>query len=183
MTARLKPIASSWNPLVGAALAAYRSSIGGAATPVRVIFARAPRLVLAHLLLLATSEYGLSLPRRLRHLVRVFGSRVNGCLYCDDVESYAALKQGAISREDIDALADYRSSERFSAAERAALAYVEEINRSRTASAEMFEAVRGHFTERQIVELTWLNAVGNYLNLQARPLGLGAEGYCELAQR
>lgn len=33
---------------------------------------------------------------------------------------------------------------------------------------------------REIVELTWLNAVGNHLNLQAKPLGLGSEGFCSV---
>ncbi|MCZ6806057.1 MAG: hypothetical protein O7F08_03830, partial [Deltaproteobacteria bacterium] len=40
--------------------------------------------------------------------------------------------------------------------------------------------LKQHFSEREIVELTWLNAVGNYLNLQAKPLGLGSEGFCSV---
>ena len=82
---RLAAIDWSWNPLVWIALAAYRSV--GVTAPVRVIFARAPRLILPHLILMAASEYALSLDRRLRSLVRVFGSRVNGCMFCDDLET------------------------------------------------------------------------------------------------
>jgi AhpD family alkylhydroperoxidase len=182
MSTRLQPIDRSWNPLFWVALLAYRVAVGGAATPARVIFARAPGLVIAHLMLMMTSEYALSLDRRVRHLVRVYGSRVNGCMYCDDLETYVALRQRAIARDDVDALPRYAESERFSARERAALRYVEEINTTRNAGDETFAALRQHFSERQIVELTWLNAVGNYLNLQARPLGLGAEGYCALPQ-
>ena len=183
MSSRLEPVARSWNPFFWLALIAYRVSVGGAATPARVIFARAPGVVVAHLVLMATSEYVLSLERRLRLLVRVFGSRVNGCMYCDDLETYAALRHRAISRADIDALPRYRESEHFNERERAALRYVEEINTTRTVQDETFAALRRQFSEREIVELTWLNAVGNYLNLQARPLGLGAEGYCAIPQK
>ncbi|MDH4283252.1 MAG: hypothetical protein OEV36_11410, partial [Myxococcales bacterium] len=80
------------------------------------------------------------------------------------------------------ALARYATSPRFTERERAALRYVEEINTTRAATDETFDALRPHFTEKEIVELTWLNAVGNYLNLMAKPLGIGSEGFCRIPQ-
>ena len=176
----LEPIRRSWNPLVWLIAIVYRIALGRIAAPVPVIFARAPRLVLGHLALMSTAEYGLSLNRRIRYLTRVFGSRVNNCMFCDDLETHVALKSKSVTREDIDALPNYASSERFTAAERVALRYVEEVNTSRAATDETFEALRLHFSEREVAELTWLNAVGNYLNLQARPLGIGSDGFCRL---
>jgi AhpD family alkylhydroperoxidase len=176
---RLTPIENSKNPLVWLAAAIYRASVGRA-TPIYVIFARAPRLILAHLILMTTSEYGVSLDRRLRSLARVFGSRVNGCIFCDDLETRLAVKHRAISQEDADALPHYATSERFSARERAALRYIEELNTVKRASDQTFEALRGHLNEQEIVELTWLNSVGNYLNLLAKPMGLLPEGKCEI---
>lgn len=73
------------------------------------------------------------------------------------------------------------ASPHFDARERAALAYTEEATRSRKVSDATFEALRSHFDERQIVELTWLNAVGNYFNLIAVPLGLESDGLAEIA--
>lgn len=175
---RLAPLTRSWNPLVWIATAAYRSI--GAPAPVQVIFARAPRLIIPHMLLMIAAEYFLSLDRRLRGLARVFGSRVNGCLFCDDLETRLAIAHRAITREDADALPHYATSDRFSEREKAALRYVEELNTTRRACDESFAALRRHLSEREIVELTWLNAVGNYLNLQAKPLGLAPEGACEL---
>ena len=177
---RLAP-GRSWHPLFWIALAIYRSI--GAPLPAEVIFSRAPRLVVAHLLLVITSEYALSLDKRTRALVRVFGSRINGCMFCDNLESRLAVEHGAISREDADGLARYRTSDRFGDRERAALAYVEELNTSRQASDETFANLRRQFSEREIVELTWLNAVGNYLNLQARPLGLAPDESCSISPR
>src|SRR6185369_4640154 len=178
---RLTPIAWSWNPLHWLALAIYRSI--GAPLPAQVIFARAPRLIIGHLLVVLTSEYGLTLDRRVQSLVRVFGSRINGCMFCDNLETRLAIAHGSLTREDADALAEYAASERFGERERAALRYVEEINTVRQASDETFEGLRRHFSEREIIELTWLNAVGNYLNLQARPLGLAPDEACTIPPR
>jgi alkylhydroperoxidase family enzyme len=178
---RLAPLSRSWNPLVWIGLAMYASI--GTTLPIRVIFARAPRLLFAHLVLMLTSEVGVSLERRLRALARVFGSRVNGCMFCDDLETRLALQHKAVTREDVDALASYATSERFSERERAALRYVEELNTHRRASDDTFDGLRRHFSEREIVELTWLNAVGNYVNLQAKPLGLAPVESCSIPRR
>jgi len=177
---RLAPLSWSWNPLVWLAAAAYRFGAAGATMPAWVIFARAPGLVLAHLLLVGTSEYCVGLTPRLRALVRVFGSRINNCRFCDDLESALALRHGQLTRADLDALPTYRSNARFSDAEQALLAYVEEINSTRAVSDATFAGLRAQFSEREIVRITWLNAVGNYLNLQAKPLGLVSQGYCAL---
>jgi alkylhydroperoxidase family enzyme len=179
---RLAPLERSWNPLVWLAAAIYRATVGHA-TPVYVIFARAPRLIFAHLVLMSTSEYGVSLDRRLRSLARVFGSRVNGCIFCDDLETRIAIKTRAITQEDADALPYYATSDRFSDRERAVLRYVEELNTTKRATDETFDALRVHLSEREIVELTWLNGVGNYLNLMAKPMGLLPEGRCEIPAR
>ncbi len=179
---RLAPIERSWNPLVWLAAAVYRATVGRA-TPIHVIFARAPRLILAHLILVGTMEYGVSLDRRLRALARVFGSRVNGCIFCDDLETRLAVQHGAIAQADADALPHYATSERFSERERAALRYIEELNTVKRASDETFESLRSQLSEKEIVELTWLNSVGNYLNLLAKPMGLLPEGKCEIPAR
>ena len=110
---RLAPIRRSWNPLVWLAALIYRLTMGRVAAPIRVVYARAPCLILGHLILVATAEYGLSLDRRAWYLTRVFGSRLNDCMFCDDLETYMALRHGAISRADIAALPHYATAEEF----------------------------------------------------------------------
>ena len=83
--------------------------------------------------------------------------------------------------EKFRALGSYRTSDLFSDAERAALDYCGEITRERAVSDATFETLRKHFDERQIVELTWVNAVGNFFNLLAVPLGIESDGLAELA--
>jgi alkylhydroperoxidase family enzyme len=66
--------------------------------------------------------------------------------------------------------------------ERAALRYVEEIARG-GASDESFAALRACFSEREIVEITWLQAFTTYLIRMAQPLGIGSDGFCALQEQ
>jgi AhpD family alkylhydroperoxidase len=179
---RLPEIHRSWNPLVWLATAVYRS-VAGDPIPVRVIFARAPRLIIPHLLIVGACEYLMSLDRRIRAMARVHGSRVNSCSFCDNLETRLALAHKLLTREEIDELAAWRDSTKLTAREKAALAYVEEITTTRTSSDETFATLRRHFSEREVVELTFLNAVGNYLNLQAKPIRLAPEGACAIPRK
>jgi len=45
-----------------------------------------------------------------------------------------------------------------------AVAYVEEATRHKRVSDATFQELRQHFSEREIVEITCLNAVHNYYN-------------------
>lgn len=64
-----------------------------------------------------------------------------------------ALEVG-ITREQMDDLAQWRTSPKFTDEERAVLAYTEEVTLEAKAKMETFEALRSHLSERDIVELT-----------------------------
>ena len=66
-----------------------------------------------------------------------------------------------VSLEECEALKDWRGSKFFNEAERAALAYVDAMRAAPEVSDDVFDAVRKHYNEREIVELTVL--VGTYL--------------------
>jgi len=72
-------------------------------------------------------------------------------------------------------LDNYRTSSKFSEAERAALAFAEEATRNHQVSDETWTAVKRHFTDKQIVELVWLNATENFFNLSNAVLGIGSD--------
>ncbi len=61
-----------------------------------------------------------------------------------------------------------------------ALAWVEEIARSRGAEAETLSSLRAHFGDREIVALSWLASFTTYLNTLAKALGLASQGICEV---
>ncbi len=159
-----------------------RRQLGGVMSPLKVIYARAPKLAWSAGVIARTDEKGLSLPPELRLLITTQSSLLNGCTFCADLHMAQAV-QARVGLERFKALPDFASSPLFSERERAVLAYTEEVTRRRSASDAVFEALRKHASEQEIVEITWLNAVGNFFNLMAVPLGLESDGFTELALR
>ena len=77
-----------------------------------------------------------------------------------------ALAEG-LTEAECGALADWMPSGSFAARERAALAYADAMTRDVAVPDAVFAALKDHFSERQMVELTVL--VGTY-NMQTRVL-------------
>ena len=103
---------------------------------------------------------GGTLPRRLRELVNLRVSQINGCAFCIDMH-WADLVRHGMEARHVNAVAGWREAARFfSEAERAALNWAEAVNAvpQRAPDDADFEAVRLHFTEAEIAELTF--AVG-----------------------
>ena len=115
-------------------------------------------------------------------LVRTWPAMINECTFCIDIAKAGALYKH-MSIEKLEALPTYRTSPLFSERERAALAYVEEATRHKRVSDATFAELHRHFNEREIVEITWLNALENYYNLLNLPLGIESDGLCAIAQR
>ena len=179
---RITAIESSRNPVLRLLEWGFRRQFGRALTPYQVLFARLPRAVAAQLGIF----FGLSglrcLDPGLQLLLQSRVSGMNGCTFCGDIGRAMATYRG-LTLEKVDAVQSWRTSDLFSPAERAALAFVEEASRDRRVSDETFAALRAHFDDQQIVAITWLNAVENYFNLINGPLGIESDGLCAIAER
>lgn len=81
------------------------------------------------------------------------------------LEQYAI--QDGLTQQQCDDLPDWERSSAFDDAQRAALAYTDAMTRDVQVSDEVFNELKRHFSERQIVELTVL--VGTY-NMHTRVL-------------
>ena len=78
----------------------------------------------------------------------------------------------------------WRESALFSAAERVALEYAERItNTHEQVDDALFERVKAHFTEAQIVELTAAVAFENFRSKFNPALGVDAQGFCLIPRR
>jgi len=179
---RLEPIEKPRGLLMRLGYWLSRRQLGGVMSPLKVIYARAPTLTWTSLVIGPTVEKGLSLEPELRLLITTQSSLINGCTFCADLHMAQAV-QARIGLERFKALPDFAASPLFSEWERAVLAYTEEVTRRRTVSDAVFESLRKHASEKEIVEITWLNAVGNFYNLMAVPLELESDGFTDLALR
>jgi AhpD family alkylhydroperoxidase len=158
-----------------------RKEFGRVMTPIRVVCARMPGSMKALGGMLKFSGKGVQLDEELQLLIGNLTSQINGCASCIDMARTAAVR-GHKDLAKIDAVMDYRTNAKFSGRERAALAYVEEATRNKGVSDTTFATLRRHFSEREVVEITWVNAFQNFFNLLNRPLGIGSDGFCAIAQ-
>lgn len=82
------------------------------------------------------------------------------------------------------AVPTWRASRLFSAAERAALDYAEQMTvTGRRVEDALFAELQRHFSEAQIVELTAAIALENFRSKFNPALGVEAQGFCPLPER
>src|SRR5579863_3519754 len=127
--------------------------------PVRLDFdAHAPAFAraLAHLDNAATKQLDeVNFDHRLRELVRIRASQLNGCAFCIDMHTKDA-RAGGETEQRLYALSAWREGPFFTDRERAALAWTEAITNIQQghASDEAFTEARAHFDEAELVKLT-----------------------------
>jgi alkylhydroperoxidase family enzyme len=92
--------------------------------------------------------------------------------------------QGEEGEAKMRAIAEWRSSTLFSAAERAALEYAERMTiTGQKVDDALFAQLQAHFSEAQIVELTAAVALENFRSKFNVPLQVEAQGFCIVPQR
>src|SRR6185503_20490704 len=177
----ITPIESPRNPLLRLMYWLMSRQFGKAITPAKVIFARMPRAIAAQLGIYwgLAGKHGIE--PGLQLLLQGHVAAINGCAFCVDIGRAMATYEG-LSFEKLDAVGEFRTSPLFTDRERAALAYVDEATRHKRVSDETFAALRAHFTDEQIVAITWVNAVENYFNLLNGPLEIHSDGLCAIAE-
>ncbi|SIO50650.1 carboxymuconolactone decarboxylase family protein [Paraburkholderia phenazinium] len=103
----------------------------------------------------AVSECGLEKP--LMELVRLRASQINGCAFCVDMHTTDARKGGETERR-LASIVVWREAPFFSARERAALEWTEALTlvaQTHVPDA-VWDAVRPHFTDQELADLTML---------------------------
>lgn len=105
-------------------------------------------------------------PKSLRHMIDLRVSQINGCLFCQDLHTKELLADGR-SSDRIQAIATWRTSESFDAAERSALDWAELLTRGGVGKASLdkgIDSLRPYFDEESICRLTFTIALKNAWN-------------------
>ncbi len=91
----------------------------------------------------------------LLHLVKIRASQINGCAYCIHMHTGEARAAGE-TEERIYLLSAWRESPLYTPRERAALAWTEALTLVAETHVpdEVYEEVRPHFTEEEMVKLS-----------------------------
>lgn len=108
---------------------------------------------------------GSGLEGSLLHLVKLRASQVNGCAYCIDMHWKDARAAGE-GEQRLYGLDAWREAPYYSDRERAALAWTEaltDITDGHVPDA-VYDAVHGHFTDKELADLAWAVAAINAWN-------------------
>src|SRR5580704_17552798 len=102
---------------------------------------------------------------QLIELVKMRASQINGCAYCLDAHS-KALRKGGETEQRIYLLDAWRESPLYTPRERAALAWTEALTRIAEAQAPdaVYDELRQHFDDKEVVDLTTLIGMTNLWN-------------------
>ena len=100
----------------------------------------------------------------LRRLIGHVASKASGCLYCQAHTLLGASNFG-VPADKLAAVWDHAHSPLFSPAERVALAFaLAAASQPNAVTDELFEALRAHWSEAQIVEILGVVAMFGFLN-------------------
>lgn len=146
--------------------------------PLRM-YAHIPKLLNAYgRLEMAESKLDILSPRH-RALAELKSATTVRCEYCIDLGSQIARSWG-ITDEELLAMADYRNATCFSDLDKLILEYATAVSRTPVeVTDELFDRLREHFDDAQLVGLTHVINLGNMRARFNIALGIGASGFSE----
>ena len=143
------------------------------------MYAHAPGLLCGYgMLEQATAELD-RVDKRFRALAELKAATLTQCEYCIDLGSQIA-RQWGLSDDEMLALPAYRTSGLFTDVEKLVLDYAVGMSRTPVDVPDaLFAALRQHFDDAQLVELTHVIALENMRGRFNLALGIGAAGFSE----
>lgn len=111
----------------------------------------------------AIEEAGLE--ASLRHLVKLRASQINGCAFCVDMHTREARKDGE-TEQRLYLVSAWHDSFLYTDRERAAFKWTEALTELglRTPTDALYEEVKAHFTDQEMVALTSIITMINSWN-------------------
>jgi AhpD family alkylhydroperoxidase len=105
------------------------------------------------------------LEHTLLHMLKLRASQINGCAYCIDMHWKDARAAGE-TEQRLYALDAWEESPFYSERERAALAWIEALTRITDGHVpdDVFVRVSAHFSEKELVDLTYVASTINAWN-------------------
>lgn len=122
-------------------------------------------------------ERSTRVPMAIKELAVVKAASVVGCEFCLDIGSWLARTHG-VTEAQLSALGQHADSPEFSPVEKLVLDYAEAMSRTPAQIPdELFDALREHFDDAQLVELTSTIAWENSRARFNAALDVGVQGF------
>lgn len=119
-----------------------------------------------------------AVPHALLELVSLRTALEVGCSFCIDLGAYSSVSRHGVTPERVRALPAHADSGLFSAAEVAALDLAVAMSQTPpTVDDALIARLREHFSEREVVELTWMAAWENARARANSAFGVESHGF------
>ena len=175
--ARVSYVEEKDHPELADLIGKVRAGRRGTLINVYKLLLHTPPLAAAWLDLISTARFKTELDGRLREIVIIRVGYLNRTDYVVKQHVPVLSVPEGLSQQESDALADWQGSDFFDARERAALAYADAMTRDIAVPDPVFDSLREHFSERQIVELTVLIGIYNMHTRVFRALRIDPEAH------
>jgi len=173
--ARVSYIEEKDHPELADVIGKVRAGRRGALFNVYKLLLHSPSLAGIWLDFVSAARFKVTLDGRLREIVIVRVAYLNRSTYVFNQHVPQLTAADGLSDAECAALADWRSASSFGPRERAALAYADAMTQNIAVPDAVFEDLRPHFDERQIVELSVLVGLYNMHTRVFTALGIDPE--------
>lgn len=144
-------------------IAQIRAQRGGRLANLYKMLLKSPPVAAGWLHLLTAIRQQSQLPGQFRELAILRVAIINGADYEYRSHIPFSLKEG-VSQEQIATLSDWRNSQLFDGRQKGVLAYTDAMTKEVHVPDDVFAAVRQHFNDRELVELTATIAAYNLVS-------------------
>ena len=173
--ARVPLIEEKEHPELSDLITKIRGARGGRLINIYRLMLHSPALAGTWFDLNQAVRYGTEIDGQCRELAVIRVAILNNLEYVVRAHGPAyALKEG-LTQAQVDALADWSSSNLFTAKQRALLAYADAMTRDIDVPDAVFADIQKHFSDRQTVELTMLIGAYNMLTRFLKALKVDPE--------
>jgi AhpD family alkylhydroperoxidase len=164
---RLSLIDENATPAIAALAGKIRGGRGGQLHVFYKALLHTPSLASAWFEFNNAVRFQTGLGDRVRELVIMRVAALTGCDYVWKVHQAQYAAPAGVTPREVEALRDWRKSGVYGEKESALLEYVDAITRDVAVPDAVFDGMRKHYSEREILELTVLTSA---YNMQARLL-------------
>jgi len=154
---------------------------GKVLSPLKVAYVRLPLAFSLFSNKISSLEKKMKLKRELILLIRHHVAQINICRFCMDIGIALAIKD-SLYEEKFDHIHDFKTSPFFSAAERAALTFAEELTIHKKINPDTFEQASRYYSERELVEIAWVVSTEHYYNLMNLAFDIHSDNLCQIAK-
>lgn len=178
MAQRIKAIEESDAPIFLKPLyIGFKKVVGKVGTSLKVMAQRPSIAWFSNILGLAIEKSG-KVEQRVHLLAQLRAAQTVECPYCIDIIPALGKKRGVLTDKEISAVSHYFDSDLFSIREKVVMEYAETISKTPVkVSDEMFQRLKNHYDEQQIVELTASIAFENYRARFNHSLGIESDNF------